>query len=352
MPNLKITPPLTEAWTLGAGGRIVSSAVVSTGKVYVGSLSGKLVCADLKTGKSLWQFQTGGQITASPAVADGMVYCGSDDGNLYALDAATGTRIWQFKCGGPVQCSPAVAGGVLYFGANDHHFYALDRTTGKKLWSLKTSHPLVITTPVVHGDTVYMAQWVDWVYALDAATGEMKWRDCVPISIEKLHFYQDRLYLRSARQIAEYDPATGRRLRLANAIYGYNGLAFMNNLVFSTGIDSANAVNLNDKGELSRYKDQPALKDVLILKSTSLAGSRLASMGTPLVIGDLVCFASRKGEVVLIQPELATTQERVVRQKTVWSTQLGDTCHGSPSFADGYLLIGCDNGKLYAFREK
>ncbi|MGE3803225.1 MAG: PQQ-binding-like beta-propeller repeat protein [Gemmataceae bacterium] len=351
LPEARLKLPLEKAWTLDTGGRIVSSPVAASGKTYVGSLSGKIVCADLATGKRDWEFKTAGEVKASPAVVDGVVYCGSDDGHMYALDAGSGKKRWAYPCGGPVQCSPAVAGGVLFFGANDFHFYALDRASGKKLWSFKTEHPFVLTTPIVKGDTVYCAQWVDWLYALDAATGQPRWRDCVPISIESLHFHKDRLYVRSARQIAEYDPATGKRLRLADAVYGYNGLAFLDDLIFTTGTGGAQVVNLRDKGELSRYKDQPALRDVLVIPSKGVAsGPRLASMGTPVVAGDLLCFASTRGELLIVKPDLATLSARTPGNQILWRGKLDSTCHSSPIVVDGYLLVGCDDGLLYAFK--
>ena len=75
-------------------------------------------------------------------------------------------------------------------------------------------------TPVVMGDTVYMAQWSDWVCALDLATGELNWRDCVPISIEGLHLYRDKLYVRSARQVAEYEVEFSPSNRSASKKFG------------------------------------------------------------------------------------------------------------------------------------
>jgi hypothetical protein len=65
-------------------------------------------------------------------------------------------------------------------------------------------------------------------------------------------------------------------------------------------------------------------------------------MGTPLPLGDKVCFATSKGK--LIVTELDGTQ--------LWTFQLGGTCHATPVAADGMLLVGCDDGQLYAFREK
>jgi hypothetical protein len=142
-------------------------------------------------------------------------------------------------------------------------------------------------------------------------------------------------------------------LRLADAVYGYNGLAFLNDLVITTGCGSANVVNLAERGKLSRHHDQPALKDVFILQSKKISGwPRLASMGAPLVVGDLICFASVKGEVILIRPDLATITDRYLRHETIWSAQLGAACHSSPIAADGHLLVGCDDGRLYAFRAK
>jgi outer membrane protein assembly factor BamB len=356
LPDVKLagdSPTFSAAWTLDTGGRIVASPVVRDGRAFVGSLRGKLICADLASGERKWEFQTGGEIKAAPAVADGVVYCGSDDGRMYALDASSGDKLWTYTCGGPVQCSPAVAGGVIYFGANDYHFYALDRKTGRKLWSFKTGHPLVITTPVVHGDTVYAAQWVDWVYALDAATGRETWRDCVPISIERLHYYRDKLYLRSARQIAEYDPASGKRLRLVSAVYGNNGLAFLGERIVTSGVDAAAVIDLSEAGAPHRYQDQPALRDVLVLPGKRLGGwSRLASMATPLAIGDLVCFAGTRGELVLLRPKFGSNTESVVSQETLWTARLGGTCHSSPIYADGRLLVGCDDGLLYAFAQQ
>ena len=34
------------------------------------------------------------------------------------------------------------------------------------------------------------------------------------------------------------------------------------------------------------------------------------------------------------------------------TAELGGTCHASPVAADGHLVVGCDDGKLYAFRGK
>src|SRR5947208_1827338 len=85
-----------------------------------------------------WRWKTGGRVRSSPAVAAGRVYVGSMDGRLYALDAATGKLAWKYDTEGTtlnaakfrydrtsVQSSPAVAGGLVVFGCRDGFLYAL-----------------------------------------------------------------------------------------------------------------------------------------------------------------------------------------------------------------------------------
>jgi outer membrane protein assembly factor BamB len=351
---VKLAPPLAQAWKLPTGGRVTGSAAIRDGRVFVGSLSGKIIAADLASGAKAWEFDCGAEVRCSPAVAGGLVYCGAEDGKLYALDAAGGTEKWSYRCGGPVQASPAVVGGAVVFGASDHHLYMLDRKTGKKLWSFRGTNPLVGAPPVVAGDTVYAAQWIDWAYALDAASGKEKWRTCVPMTIESLQYCRDRLWLRNPYQFCEYDPADGRRLRLGNVPYGYNPLAFTDDLMFYAGTGSAGVLDLKEPGKPSRYADRhPALKDVMVVRGKGLLGwPRLASAGAPLVAGDLVCFASIKGEVLLVRPDRASLGGKYLRHEIVWSAALGGTCHATPVAADGCLVVGCDDGNLYCFRAK
>ncbi|MHC4914749.1 MAG: outer membrane protein assembly factor BamB family protein [Planctomycetota bacterium] len=351
---VRLTPPLAKAWEFQTGGRVLGSAAIRGGMVFIGSDSGKVFGLDLGSGAKKWEFETGGRVRCTPAVADGTVYCGSGSGRFFALDAASGKEKWSYRCGGPVNASPAIVGGAVVFGADDHSIYMLDRKTGKKLWRFRTDRPLVGAPPVVVGDTVYAASWHDWVYALDATTGKEKWRSCVPISIEKLHFYAGKLWLRSAYQFCEYDPATGKRLRLGNAHYGYGGLAFMKDVMIYTGAGAASALDLREKGKPSRHAaTQPAMKDVMIVRGKGLLGyPRLAAQTTPLVAGDLLCIASRKGEVLLLKPDPASISGKHFRHQIVWSAALGGQCHSSPAAVDGHIVLGCGDGKVYCFRGK
>jgi outer membrane protein assembly factor BamB len=145
-----------------------------------------------------WKFKTGGKVFSSPAVAAGVVYFGSSDHNLYAVSEADGSPRWKFATEGAVNSSPAVVGGTVYFTSLDGNLYAAD-TAGKLKWKFQTGGERRFTAPGIHGatprtermpdpfdvflsspaivgDTVYFGSGDQNVYAVHAATGELKWK--------------------------------------------------------------------------------------------------------------------------------------------------------------------------------
>ena len=64
---------------------------------------------------------------------------------------------------------------------------------------------------------------------------------------------------------------------------------------------------------------------------------------SPVVVGDKVVFGSGDGRLYLVS--LATG-------KKLWSYDLGKELTASPAVADGLVIIGCEDGALYAFGPK
>ncbi|MBC8288742.1 MAG: PQQ-binding-like beta-propeller repeat protein, partial [Planctomycetes bacterium] len=364
--------PLEAAWKFNTHGRVVTSAAIVDGIVYSGSESGTIVAVDEKRGQKLWQFDTSQPIRCSPAVAGGVVYCGSDSGILHALDARTGKPLWQFATGGAIQASPAIVGGVILFGANDHNLYALDRRTGRKLWNFRTSRSFIQAPPVVHGDHVFAAGWSDWVWCLDAKTGKPVWKSFIPVSIEAVAWYRDQLWVRSPYFVVRLDPADGSWQRIAETSYGYGGMAFVGDRLFQSGVlgqyGTLGATSVALNGETSPPPEQvaPTLKGVKMLTPATLrnpnlapaevsfrarmsvgmvamqGSPELASMGTPLSLGDKLCFATLHGKVILTDLD----------GRPLWSHDLGAPSHAPPVAVNGLLVVGCDDGYVYAFRSK
>jgi outer membrane protein assembly factor BamB len=193
-------PGMTSVvWKFRTGGEIVSSPLVVGSWVFIGSRDRNLYALDAGSGALRWKFETHGSVSSSPAYRDGVVYVASVDGQMYAVDAATGKQKWAFKTGGESRftargihgavphaelmadpfdvllSSPTIAGDALYFGSGDHNVYALDAATGTVRWKFVTGN-VVHASPAVANGTVYIGSWDRNMYALDAASGKERWR--------------------------------------------------------------------------------------------------------------------------------------------------------------------------------
>jgi outer membrane protein assembly factor BamB len=62
---------------------------------------------------------------------------------------------------------PAVANGIVYVGSNDYNVYALNAATGKLKWSYMTGGIVSYSSPAVDYGAVYVGNWNHSIYALD-----------------------------------------------------------------------------------------------------------------------------------------------------------------------------------------
>ncbi len=113
--------------------------------------------------------------TGGPAVDPqrGNVVLGARDGVLRAL-SERGTVLWEVKAGGGFEAPPRLDGDTVYAGSDDGKLYAVEAATGKLRWTYDAQEELG-TTPAVANGVVYVASFQDTLFALDAATGAFRW---------------------------------------------------------------------------------------------------------------------------------------------------------------------------------
>lgn len=186
-------------WTFTTGERIVSSPVYGDGTIFFGGDDGSIYAVEAASGRQLWRHATGGPVAGSPAVVDGTVYVMSYDGKFYALNAKTGVPRWKFTTGGERRfearglhgmqprnqtiadafdiylSSPVVAQGAVYFGSGDGNVYALDAASGTLRWKYPTGN-VVHASPAYANGVVFVGSWDSYFYAIDATSGALKWR--------------------------------------------------------------------------------------------------------------------------------------------------------------------------------
>ncbi|MGZ4390929.1 MAG: PQQ-binding-like beta-propeller repeat protein [Gaiellaceae bacterium] len=128
------------------------------------------------------------------AVAAGRVYVvGAADGDqsqkgVYALDANSGTTVWSAATkGDPSQgASPIVSGGIVYvrtmggrYLARTFEIEAFRASNGKRLWQAPVGRARGFwsTPPAADETTVVYPSEDGNLYALDARTGSLRWKD-------------------------------------------------------------------------------------------------------------------------------------------------------------------------------
>ncbi len=208
------------------GKGILSSPTLHEGVVYFGAYDGVVYALDAKTGKKIWSYDDADWIGSSPDVAsdlgllfiglefglwrkrggiaaldlktgvprwtayhtdlthgsplyipeESFVVIGSNDGALYAYDAKTGSLRWKYPSRGDIKTRPAydTKRRIVIFGSMDGTLYVLSARDGSPLYARETGAG-IYSTPLVHGDTVYVASLDKCIYAINSVNWKDRW---------------------------------------------------------------------------------------------------------------------------------------------------------------------------------
>ncbi len=132
-----------------------------------------------------------------PVVAGNKLFIGfNDQDKVVALDLDSGEELWHFYADGPVRLPLAINKDKIYFTGDDGFIYCLKTDSGELVWKrllapsenkLLGNKRLISMWParggvVIKDDFVYTAASIfplmgTFIYALDAATGEIVWKN-------------------------------------------------------------------------------------------------------------------------------------------------------------------------------
>ncbi len=107
-------------------------------------------------------------LATSPTIWKNLVFVGSQKGYFYAFDDdKKGKKVWEKNIGDQLLSAPSVAdkSGIVYFGSHDSNLYALDAATGNDKWKFKTGG-IIQASPWIEDGVVYISSFDGCVYAL------------------------------------------------------------------------------------------------------------------------------------------------------------------------------------------
>jgi len=173
-----------------------------------------------------WRFETQDAVYASPLISDGIIYIGSTDSTFYAIDAKNGREKWRYQSGASIQStasachnliffesgnrllaltnrgklkwqrdlydgeeinqldpwdfhhsSPYLHKGIVYIGTQQGILLGFEAKSGKQVLRCQTiSEQSIRTTPVVTDKLVLYGDWDGVLYANDISNGSLTWK--------------------------------------------------------------------------------------------------------------------------------------------------------------------------------
>jgi outer membrane protein assembly factor BamB len=163
-------------WGGDLGDRIVAQPVYveSSRRFVVVTEHGEVFAIDTATGAvPAPMSDLEGRVLASPALAVDALFIGSLDRSLVSLDLGGGTR-WTVETA-PTGSDLRLAGDLLIAGTLEQQVVARDTSTGEQRWATDVD-TWVWAAPLVTAELVYVADLDGRAYALDRATGALRWR--------------------------------------------------------------------------------------------------------------------------------------------------------------------------------
>ncbi len=151
--------------------------LVTAQRTYLGD-GHEVVALDNRSGEALWRFAglADTLVSYAPAMAGETLFVGSGDGRLYALGAQDGAQRWALDLSGQWQYLRQLhlSGDLLVAGAYTERLYGISTRDGSVLWSFHAGN--FINSHCVADGTAYLWSPTGWVYAVDTATGLVRWR--------------------------------------------------------------------------------------------------------------------------------------------------------------------------------
>ena len=140
-------------------------------------------------GNRRWTVETNTDSAGFPGTIDGSTVYLGDESALRAVSATDGVERWRYDAGAASVRSPRIADGTVYVGAVGS-VHALATADGTKRWEFATGSDTATYVAAVADGTVFVDDFPEAVYALDADDGGLKWR--FPYPAKSTWFLQHR----------------------------------------------------------------------------------------------------------------------------------------------------------------
>ncbi len=230
--------------------------------------------------------------------------------------------IWIFRCEDEIRGSAAYDNGTVYVGSYDHNLYALDAASGEFRWKFPTNGGIV-TRPAITNELIFVGSEDGNLHAVLTKTGKLAWT--LPVDHP----------IRSSPKVADGHVFFGCD---DGFLYGVNILSMRRVLKVDAGIAvRSSPCVLND---LIYFGNEGG--DFLCIDFRGQTRWRFrakrAITSSPLVMQGIVYFTSLDGSVYALDAKNGWV---------VWRYRMMKGSISSPCRAENYVIVGSADGNLY-----
>jgi outer membrane protein assembly factor BamB len=299
---------------------------------------------------------------------------GDDAGIVHALSLADGKEAWTFKTEGSIEATPLIQGGVCYIGSSDAFLYALDAATGKLKWKYETGDKILgganhVAGP--EGERIVVGSYDNSLHCLEAATGKVIWKhetDNYINGTPAITGRGDVVFGGCDAMIHVVQLSDGKGLRqidsdayIASSVAMIDGLGYVGNY--------GNIVLAFDPkgGEVKwKYRDRnfPYFSSAAVTKDRVVIGGRDKRLHCiDRATGEAVWQFQTRGQVdsspvICRDAILVGSQDgrfycvSLADGKERWKYDVGAPVTASPAVSDGLIVVGAEDGTVIALGGK
>lgn len=240
--------------------RHFSVPYAADGKMFIGSADKKVYCLDIASGKLLFEFSADDWVRSAPVFKDDRYFFATLKGTLYGLEFQGSKVKLLFKKSlghHAVLADLAMQDELIVINDSDLWSYCVD-TKGSNVWKIslidsfmKDGSRIFIdqiaggayyqSKPTAANDTVYFGTPMRFVYAVDAQTGEEKWKYELGASISGAPTLgEGKIYIGQQGGEDEFyclDAETGKKVWDTNLDWVWGSATYSDGMVYVPGID-------------------------------------------------------------------------------------------------------------------
>jgi outer membrane protein assembly factor BamB/tRNA A-37 threonylcarbamoyl transferase component Bud32 len=231
--------------------------------------------------------------------------------------------VWVFQCEDEIRGTSTYHNGTLYTGCYDNNLYALNAATGEFKWKYATEGGIV-SRPVVFEDSVFFGSEDKRIHAVGIRSGKVSWtyftegpvRSSGRIAEGHLFIGSDDHYLHAVNLM------TGRTAWRFDTGDVVRSTPFVANDLIYVGCNSGEIFCLDFRGAAKwRYK------------------AKRGVMSSPFVQDNVVYFSSLDGYLYALDAKTGWL---------LWRFRMEKPSIVSPYVADGLVFVGSADGNIYA----